>query len=122
MLNKRAGDLRALYQCIKAMNLTMQPLKQSASVIYLDQAMYAISQKIIWANREELQEVVLMMGGFHLSINFWLRLKAYFFGNLGWKDLLVDAGIFTVRVAEGLLDAKRYSRTLDAYLAVYEAL
>ena len=44
------------------------------------------------------------------------------FGKLGWGDLFVDAGILSAKVVAGLLDAKPYTRCLEAHIAMYEVL
>ena len=44
------------------------------------------------------------------------------FGKLGWGDLFVDAGILSAKVVAGLLDAKPYTRCLEAHMAMYEVL
>ena len=46
------------------MQLTMQKIDQTHTAIYMDQAMYALGQEVLWAN-SDLDDVVLMMAGFH---------------------------------------------------------
>ena len=64
MIDQPATDPQAVYKCMKVMQLTMQQLDQTPTVIYMDQAMYALGQEVLWAN-SDLDDVVLMMAGFH---------------------------------------------------------
>jgi len=68
----------------------------------MDQAMYAIDQQIVWGNTEEFPSVLLVMGDFHISVNFLAALGSIF-GPVGWHNILTNAGVLTESVAEGVI-------------------
>ena len=113
MIDQPATEPQAVYKCMKVMQLTMQQLDQTPTVIYMDQAMYALGQEVLWANSDH-DDMVFMM-------NFLADIGTIF-GKLGWGDLLVDAGIFSAKVVAELLDAKPYTRYVEAQIAMYEVL
>ena len=76
MIDQPATEPQAVYKCMKVMQLTMQQLDQTPTVIYMDQAMYALGQEVLWAN-SDLDDKVLMMAGFHLSMNSMAAIGTY---------------------------------------------
>lgn len=121
MLNEPATDQTSVNKCLTILETTAKQLNQATTVIFMDQAMYALTKKIVWANPDKHPSTVIMMGGFHISMNF-LSAIGKMFCRSGWADILEDSEVFSRRVVDNLVGGKPYSRCLDAHKAMYEAL
>ena len=84
-------------------------------------AIYAKGLEIIWHKEEEMNRVVLRMGTFHMSCTL-LAVIGKTFGDAGLSDILIESEVIAPRSLPGVLDGKRYNRSVRAHKIVFEAL
>ena len=121
MLDAPATEYATIVNTLEILQTNTNHLGQRNTVVFFDQAMYSKAMELVLANKDKFEDIVLMMGGFHINMNF-LAAVGKMIAELGWEELFTLSGIFTKNVSDNLLNAKPYSRCLAAHLALYETL
>ena len=121
MLDAPATEYETIFKTIQILQRKTAHLGQKNTVIFFDQAMYSKAMELVFANPDTFGNTVLMMGGFHINMNY-LSAVGKVVADLGWNEIFTQSGIFSKSVTTSLLSAKPYSRCLAAHLALYETL
>ena len=79
------------------------------------------AKEIQWRVPDELQNVIIRMGGFHIALNY-LSLLGKMYNDSGLEDLLIESGVYASGTTSALLAGKQYNRGLRAHKLTLEAL
>ena len=74
-----------------------------------DQAIFAKAAEIVWKSPDEFQDVIIMLGTFHL-IMMYMRILSKRFKDGGLFDVLVQSSILTESSCESALSGKMHNR------------
>ena len=96
-------------------------LKLKAVVCVFDQAFYAKAIEIFWKNKNVFENLVLMLGGFHLLMML-LGIMGTRYGDGGLRELAVQNEVVAEGSIERVLEGKNYNRAVCLHKVVYEAL
>ena len=61
-------ELSTVYELLKRSVSLAGEIQQQSIIVVLDQAIYALAQEIIFTHAQEFKQVVLRLGGFHMSM------------------------------------------------------
>ena len=89
---------------------------RQATVITLDQPLYAIAKQIQWnwpASHGE-DKFVIMLGGLHIEMAAFKVLGNWLDGS-GWASVIADAGVASTGVADSFIKASHLTRTRRAH-------
>ena len=120
-LDAPATDMSTIYHMMQRSVKIKEQLKLRSIVCVYDQAIYAKAYQIKCKNPDQFKGVFLMMGTFHVILNF-LAVIAARFKDAGLRDIIVQSMI----VAEGSVDtmfngSRAYNRAARSYKILYEA-
>ena len=93
MMDAVSTDPKTVFRCMMVMQKISAHLNQKFSVLFVDQAIYQVAQKVKWSCMGEFGDNIVMMGGFHVEMNF-LSAIGTMYAELGWIDVVVDCGLF----------------------------
>ena len=96
-------------------------LKLKAVVCVFDQAFYAKAIEIFWKNKNVFENLVLMLGGFHLLMML-LGIMGTRYGDAGLRELAVQSEVVAEGSIERVFEGKNYNRAVRLHKVVYEAL
>jgi hypothetical protein len=99
----------------------MNHLLGQKHIIIVDEPLYSRGKELAWANPEEYKDVIMLLGGLHVSFNF-LKVIGQHMENGGLDDILVEAGILAENSVNAVLEGKAYYRGVRAHTLTYEAL
>ena len=94
---------------------------QAASVITFDLAIYVKAKEIQWPVPDELKNVIVRMGGFHIALNY-LSLLGKMYSDSGLEDLWIESGVYASGTTTEIIAGKQYNRGVRAYKLTYEAM
>lgn len=121
MIDGSPTEFSTVYTVMKNVQSMMASLGQKDSVITFDLAIYVKAKEIQWRLKEEFEDTVLRLGGFHIAINY-LALLGKKYEMSGIEDLLVESGIYGSSVTTAILKGKSYNRGVRAHKLVMEAM
>ena len=121
MMDAVSTDPKTVFRCMMVMQKISAHMNQKFSVLFVDQAIYQVAQKVKWSCMGEFGDTIVMMGGFHVGMNY-LSAIGTMYAELGWIDVVVDCGLFSQSAARQLTDAKPYIRCVEAHRSFYEAI
>ena len=98
-----------VYTIMKTVQTMMRSLGQKYSVLTFDEGIYCKAKEIQWRNKDEFQDTVLCLGGFHTTMNF-LGLLGKRYDNSGIEDILIESGVYGSNSSSRLLKGKCYNR------------
>ncbi|KAK3746851.1 hypothetical protein QZH41_000040 [Actinostola sp. cb2023] len=106
---------------LKHAQLISASLGQEDTVITFDLLIYMKAKQIQWRFPNEISDVVIRMGGFHIALNF-LSVVGKKYLNSGLDDLLIESGVYAAGSTSALLKGKSYNRGVRAHKLTMEAL
>ena len=65
-----------IYTVVKTVQEMFKHLQQSTAVITFDLAIYSKAKEIHWRYPEEFQNLVIRLGGFHIALNYVIRVQS----------------------------------------------
>ena len=89
--------------------------------VVLDQALYSKATEITWKHQERYNNVILMMGNFHIICNL-LSTIVKLFGDAGMRDLALESGVIAAGSVDKVFEGKHYNRAVRFHKLMYEAL
>jgi hypothetical protein len=101
--------------------LMMGTLKQEKVVITFDEAIYCKAKEIQWRRKEEFENVILRMGGFHLAMNY-IHVIGQCYEESGLDDILIEAGLYGSSTVNRIIKGKSYNRAIRAHKLMFEAM
>ena len=96
-------------------------LQLKSIVVVLDQALYAKATEIVWKHPDIFKGIILRMGEFH-TICTLLSILGKRFRDAGLKDIFIESGVIAEGSVSGVLDGRRYKRSVRFHKLMYEAL
>jgi len=96
-------------------------LHQEEIMVAMDEAVYALAQRIRWQTPVMQKRIVLRLGEFHTCMMF-LGTIGKRFKDGGFRDIVIESGIVAERSVNGVLSGKHYNRSLRTVKLLQEAL
>ena len=121
MINGKPTEYSTVYTVLKTIQKITESVGQASSVVTFDLAIYVKAREIQWRVQDEMQNVILRMGGFHIALNY-LSLLGKVHNDLGQEDLLIESGVYASGATSALLAGKQYNRGVRAHKLTREAL
>ena len=90
-------------------------------MVVLDQALYAKATEIVWKYPDIFKGIVLRMGAFHTTCTLLSILRRRF-QDAGLRDIGIESGVIAEGSLSGVLDGRRYNRSVRFHKLMYEAL
>ena len=94
---------------------------QAASVMKFDLAIYVKAKEIQWHVPDELKNVIVRVGGFHIALNY-LSLLEKMCSDSGLEDLWIESGVYASGTTTAIIAGKQYNRGVRAHKLTYEAI
>jgi len=120
-INAPATQMSTVFEILNQAKRIKDMLQLSSIVCVFDQALYAKACEVVWKHPTEFHDVVLRMGAFHTICNL-LAIIGKRFSDAGLRDLAVESGIVAEGSINGVLEGKKYNRSLWMHKIIYEAL
>ena len=114
MIDGSSNDFSTIYTVLKHAQKISAAMGQADAVITFDLAIYSKAKEIQWRFPNELSNVVVRMGGFHVVLNF-LSLLGKKFADSGLDDLLIESGVYAAGSTSTLMKGKSYNRGIRAH-------
>ena len=86
-----------------------------------DLAIYVKAKEIQWRVPNELKNVIVRMGCFHIALNY-LSLLGKMYSNSGLEDLWIESGVYASGTTTAIIVGKQYNRGVRAHKLTYEAM
>ena len=99
----------------------IESLKLNTLVCVFDQAIYSKAIEIKWKEKKKFNNVVLMMGMFHMLM-MYMHILSKRFSDAGLRDILIQSGTIAEGSVDKALCGKMYNRGVRVYKMVYEAI
>ena len=120
-IDSPATDITTIFQVMCRALKIKDTLKLPEIVCVFDQAIFAKAAEIKWRQPEIFQDVLIMLGIFHL-IMMYMGILSKRFKDAGLFDILVQGSVLAEASCESALSGKMYNRGVRAYKLMYEAL
>ena len=119
-VNASATEMSTANEVLEQTLGIMQSLHLNNIVCVFDQALYAKAAEIVW-KQEKFKNIIIRMGAFHTICNL-LSIIGKRFQDAGLRDLSVESGVIAEGSITGMMDGRKYNRTVRLHKLVYEAL
>lgn len=96
-------------------------IQQESIVLVVDQAIYCKLQQIRWKDPNLMKRTVIRLGEFHTAMAF-LACIGKRFGDAGFQEVLLEAGVVAHGSLNGVISGHHYNRSLRAHKLFCEAL
>ena len=94
-------ELSTVYELLKRSVSLAGEIQQQSIIVVLDQAIYALAQEIIFTHAQEFKQVVLRLGGFHMSMTMSVIGKR--FTDSGLESILAASGVIGQSAVHGVM-------------------
>ena len=121
VLDESPTTYTTVYKVLKYLQSMMSQVGQDSSVITFDLAIYMKAREIKFRERDEFQDVVIRLGGFHIALNY-LGVIGKCYESSGIEDLLIESGLYGASTTECVLKGKHYSRGVRTHRLLYEVI
>lgn len=121
IINEPAHEFDTIWTVIQNCQRMTAALEQTYTVLTFDEQLYCKAKMLQWAKPDECKNLVVMLGGFHIQMNF-TKIIGQYMADSGLKDILVESGVYGENTAESILNGKQWNRTIRAHKLVFEAL
>ena len=106
IINEPAHNFYAIWTVIQNCQKMTNALKQKFTVLTFDEQLYCKAKLLQWYKSDECQNLVVLLGGFHIQMNF-SKVIGQHMEYSGLKDILVESGAYGENTAENILKEKR---------------
>ena len=121
MINGNPTEYSTVYTVFKTVQKITESVGQAAMVVIFDLAIYVKAKEIQWRVPDELKNVIIRMGGFHIALNY-LSMLGKMYSDSGLEDLLIESGVYASGTTSALIAGKQYNRGVRAHKLTLEAL
>ena len=118
--NTPATDMSTINEVLEQSLGIVECLQLSNIVCVFDQALFAKAAEIVWKHKK-FKNIVIKMGFFHTICNF-LCIMGKRFNYAGLSDLCVESGVLAEVSVSGVMEGRKYNRTVRVHKLVYESL
>lgn len=95
-------------------------LGQPCTVVTFDEALYCKAKELVWSHPEQLDSVIVRLGGFHTAMNYLHAIGTHMQGS-GLGDVWVESGVYTECTSVKILQGKSWNRAVRAHKLTMEA-
>ena len=120
-IDSPATDMTTIFQVMVRALKIQEALKLPEIVCVFDQKIYEKAAEIKWKSKELFEDVVIMLGTFHL-IMMYMSILSKRFKDAGLFDILVQSSVIAEASCGSALAGSMYNRGVRAYELTYEAL
>ena len=120
-LDAPATELSTVNYILEQCVIIKEQLKLKSIVCVCDQALYAKAAEIKWKEAQKFEQVVLMMGPFHLLM-MYLGVIGLRYRDAGLRDVAIQSEILADGSADRALNGKMYNRAVRVHKLFFEAL
>lgn len=99
----------------------LNQVQQKYLPVTCDEGVYRIARQITLTHEKEFENIVLVLGNFHL-IKVVLSCIGKYLKNSGVDNIFIETGLFGVNVTDQILAGTNYARSVKAYSYLCEAL
>ena len=119
-INAPATDMSTVNKVLEQTIQIMDSLQLSKIVCVFDQALYAKAAEIVW-KKDEYRNIIIRMGVFHTICNL-LSIIGKRFQDAELRDMCVESGLTADGSVAGIMEGRKYNRSVRVHKLVYEAL
>ena len=119
-VNAPATQMSTVNEVLNQSVSIMRSLQLNNIVCVFDQALYAKAAEITWKHHEKFKSIILRLGVFHTTCAFLATIGKRF-QDAGLRDLCVEAGVIADGSVAGVLDGRKYNRSIRMHKLLYEA-
>lgn len=121
IINAVAHDYDTLLTVIiNCQNMT-KSLNQKYTVLSCDEQLYCKVQMLKWHHPEIRENLVIMLGGFHVQMTF-TKVIGKHMEDSGLKEVWIESDVFGENTADNILKGKMWNRCFRAHKLTFEAL
>ena len=120
-INTPATNMSTVHEVLMHSVKIKDTLQLKSIVVVLDQALYVKATEIVWKYPDIFKGIVLRMGEFH-TICTLLSILGKRFQDAGLKDICIESGVIAEGSVSGILDGRRYNRSVRFHKLMYDAL
>ena len=120
-INAPTTEMSTVFEILKRSCRIMEKLKLPSIVCVFDQAIYSKACEIVWKKKSMFQDVVLMLGNFHLMM-MYLGVIGKRFGDAGLRDVMVQSDVIAQGSIDKALSGHTYNRAVRMHKLIYESL
>ena len=114
-------DQHVIYTVLLNIKKMLNNIGQYPAIITGDEAVYALAKQVQWKDMQNLDDILLRLGGFHRAKNFIGIIGKRMSGS-GFETILEDSRIFGETQVKGIVDGRHYNRAMKAHKVLLEAL
>ena len=114
-------EYSTVYTCLKNFQNVLGQLDQSQIAVACDEGVYRIAREIMLNNPSEFQDIVLVLGSFHM-IKVVLGCLGKYLQGSGAEALWTENAVFGMKVVETVLSGSNYNRAVKGMFMLSEAL
>ena len=119
-INTPATNMSTVHEVLMRSVKIKDTLQLKSIVVVLDQALYAKATEIVSKYPNIFKGIVLRMGEFH-TICTLLSILGKRFQDAGLRDICIECGVIAEGSVSGVLDGRRYNRSVRFHKLMYEA-
>lgn len=119
-VNAPATQMSTVNEVLNQSLTIMQSLELDNIVCVFDQALYAKAAEVAWKHPDKFKPIILRMGVFH-TICAFLATIGKRFQDAGLRDLCVEAGVIADGSITGVMEGRKYNRSVRMHKLLYEA-
>ncbi|KAG1650788.1 hypothetical protein GQR58_027743 [Nymphon striatum] len=120
-INAPTTEMSTVFEILKRSCRIMEKLKLPSIVCVFDQAIYSKACEIVWKKKAMFQDVVLMLGNFHLMM-MYLGVIGKRFGDAGLRDVMIQSDVISQGSVDKALTGHMYNRAVRMHKLMYESL
>lgn len=121
IIKKAAHDFDTIWTVMQNCQAVTKKLGQQYTVITFDEQLYCKAKMLQWQKPDECRKIVIMLGGFHIQLNF-AKVIGKHMEDFGLKDILIESQVYGENTATNIMNGKSWNRIIRAHKLVYEAL
>lgn len=121
IINAVAHDYDTIWTVMQNCQHMTKSLNQRYTVLTFDEQLYCKARMLKWHRPNECQNIVVMLGGFHIQMTF-AKVIGKYMENSGLHDVWVESGVFGENTADNIMKGKLWNRVIRAHKLTFEAL
>ena len=110
-----------VYTALKNFQNVLSQLEQAHIALTCDEGVYHIAREITLRHKDELQDMVLCLGSFHM-IKVLLGCLGKFIEGSGAESIFVENSVFGINVVQSVLSGSNYVRSVEGMMLLCEVM
>lgn len=116
-----ADEMDTVYTVLARCKAISRKLGQTYTVITFDQALYCRAKEVVWCKKDEFENVIIRLGGFHTAMNFMKAIGQHM-DSSGLRDVWIESGVYGENTTLHMLSGHAYNKAVRAHKLTFEAL